>query len=576
MESIASDTPSVLQQSLNTAIKPVAPYSQEWVTITKQTYIKLTHQANYWQAQHTQIKQKCASLEEEAQYKDAKIKDLQKRLFGKQSEKQGLAKSEKDKCSTAGRKRGQQPGSGGHGRTIRPDLPIVLEVRDLPEDDKHCPSCGLPHLPKPALDKHNDFYEVEVSAYIRRIRRLVYRRNPGCCCPGMPAIITLLPPPRLIPRSPYPVSFWVGVLLSKFCYGQPTYRYLQDLSDLALPVSPGTVAGGLKQLTKLFEPIKKALYQKQMTETLFHNDETRWEVFVEIEGKVGTRWYLWVTRSKSVVFFVLDPSRSAAVPGAHFAGLQSGQCIIVCDRYGAYKKLAKLSEVILLAFCWAHVRRDFIIAGCSYKQLESWVLEWKARIGELYHHNHQRLDHWDAQSPLNQQSECFVQHQQAAQETLHTMHQEAIRLSTQNDDELDDETRSLPQSARNQQRKVCQSLLNHWEGLTLFVKNPQVPLDNNAAENTIRGPVTGRKNYYGSGSLWSADLTAALFSILKTLALWGINPRHWLTTYLADCAKNGGNVPADMTPYIPWEMSEVRRNALSRPPTFSSAPVDTS
>ncbi|MDH5515553.1 MAG: IS66 family transposase, partial [Gammaproteobacteria bacterium] len=290
------------------------------------------------------------------------------------------------------------------------------------------------------------------------------------------------------------------------------------LADLAFPVSPGTVAGGLKQLTKLFEPIKKKLYQKQMTETLFHNDETRWEVFVETEGKVGTRWYLWVTRSESVVFFVLDPSRSAAVPGAHFAGLQSGQCIIVCDRYGAYKKLARLSEVILLAFCWAHVRRDFIIAGCGYKSLESWALEWKAHIGELYHHNHQRLDHWDAQSPLNQQSECFEQHQQAAQETLRTMHQEAIRLSTQDDDELDEKTRSLPQSARNQQRKVCQSLLNHWEGLTLFVKNPQVPLDNNAAENTIRGPVTGRKNYYGSGSLWSADLTAALFSILKGTA----------------------------------------------------------
>ena len=89
MESIAPDTPSVLQQSPNTATKPVVPYSQEWVTITKQTYIELTHQANYWQAQHTLIKQKCARLEEEVQYKDAKIKDLQKRAFGKQSEKQG-------------------------------------------------------------------------------------------------------------------------------------------------------------------------------------------------------------------------------------------------------------------------------------------------------------------------------------------------------------------------------------------------------------------------------------------------------------------------------------------------------
>ena len=350
MESIVPDTPSVLQPLSSVAAEPVAPYSQELVTITKQTYIELTHRANYWQAQHTQIKQKCARLEEEAEYKDAKIKDLQKRLFGKQGEKQGLAKSEKGKRNGTGCKRGQQPGSSGHGRTPRPDLPVIEEVCDLPENGKHCSSCGLPHLLKPALEKHSDFYEVEVSAHIRRIHRPVYCRNPGCCCPETPAIITAPAPSRLIPRSPYSVSFWVEVLLSKFCHSQPTYRYLQDLSDLALPVSPGTVTGGLKQLTKLFEPIMGKLYQKQMTETLFHNDETRWEVFVEMEGKVGTRWYLWVTRSESVVFFVLDPSRSADVPGAHFAGLYSGQCIIVCDRYSAYKKFARLSDKILLAF----------------------------------------------------------------------------------------------------------------------------------------------------------------------------------------------------------------------------------
>jgi transposase len=46
------------------------------------------------------------------------------------------------------------------------------------------------------------------------------------------------------------------------------------------------------------------LYCQQMSEPLFHNDETRWEVFVELEGKVGTRWYLWVTRSPSVIFIL--------------------------------------------------------------------------------------------------------------------------------------------------------------------------------------------------------------------------------------------------------------------------------
>lgn len=550
------------------------------MTITKEAHIALIHQARYWQAQHAQLKQKCAMQEEEIQYRDAKIKDLRNRLFGKKSEKQGLAKSEKGPCTDSGRKRGQQPGSDGHGRTPRPDLRVIPEVHDLSEDQKQCPSCGLAYSPKPAFDACNDFIEVEVKAHIRRVRRPAYVRHPGCCCAGAPAVITAPPLPRLIPRSAYQVSFWVEVVLSKFRYGQPTHRYLQDLADQALPVSPGTVAGGLQKLAPLFEPIMEALYVKQMTETLFHNDETRWEVFVDLEGKVGSRWYLWVTRSPSAVFFVLDPSRSTAVPGAHFAGLQQACVIIVCDRYSAYKKLARLSDAILLAFCWAHVRRDYLDAGRSYPELESWALAWKARIGALYHHNQLRLEQWESTVGVDQQSEDFNQHHQAVKNTLQAMHQEATRLTAKDEASLDEETRSLSRSARKQQIKVCQSLLNHWQGLTLFVQNPQVPLDNNLAENTIRGPVTGRKNYYGSGSLWSADLAASLFSIFKTLERWGINPRHWLTAYLTACAEHGGEAPADITPYLPWEMNNARRSELARPasspPSSSATFIDTS
>ncbi len=154
-----------------------------------------------------------------------------------------------------------------------------------------------------------------------------------------------------------------------------------------LAVSVGTVAGGLQYLTPLFEPIIEALYSQQMSENLFHNDETRWEVFVETLGKSGSRWYLWLTRSRSVVYYCIDPSRGAAVPGAHFAGLQRDRAILVCDRYSAYKKLARLSDIILLAFCWAHVRRDFLNAGRSFNTLEAWAQTFKERIGSLYHLN---------------------------------------------------------------------------------------------------------------------------------------------------------------------------------------------
>ena len=298
------------------AVSP-SPFSREWVTITKQEHIDLKCRANYWEAQHARVKSESEALKQEILLKDAKIRDLQNRLFGKKSEKSSPLKSEKGTAHTpATRKRGQQPGRPGHGRTQRPALPVVYAQSDLPEEEKSCPICGLPHRRNPALDAYSEVIEVEVKAYVRRITRPAYTRNPGCTCEKTPTILTAPPPPRLIPRSAYGVSFWVEVILSKYRYGQPSNRWLEDLSDRGVPVSPGTLAGGLQALAPLLEPILEALYCRQMSERLFHNDETRWEVFVEIAGKVGTRWYLWVTCSPSVVFYCIDPSRSAAVPGA--------------------------------------------------------------------------------------------------------------------------------------------------------------------------------------------------------------------------------------------------------------------
>jgi transposase len=554
---------------------PPSPFSQEWVTITKQEHIELNARANYWEAQHARVKSQLEQAKQENSLKDAKIRDLQNRLFGKKSEKDTAGKSEKGNDTPSKRNRGQQPGSCGHGRTERSNLPVVHDERDLPADEKRCPKCGLPHLRKPALDEDSDIIEVEVSAHIRRYTRPAYTRNPGCACEDTPAIISAAPPPRLIPRSDYGVSFWVEVILSKYRYGQPTNRYLSDLRDQGLPVSPGTVAGGLQSLAPLFEPVLEALYCKQMSEELFHNDETRWEVFVVIEGKVGTRWYLWVTRSPSVVFYCIDPSRSAAVPGAHFAGLQNEQVIIVCDRYSAYKKLARVAANILLAFCWAHVRRDFLEAARGFSELEPWALEWTERIGALYHLNGLRLEQWAPERPLAEQSEAFNEHHEALKQALQRMHDEAIRIVAPDTVEAENSAESegprhapvaeLSKSAQTRQKKVLQSLLEHWPGLTVFVEHPEVPLDNNRGENSIRNPVTGRKNYYGSGSLWSAQLAATLFSILQTLVLWGINPRHWLTLYLQACAENGGKAPGHIEAFLPWSMDEKRRAALIRP-----------
>ena len=115
------------------------------------------------------------------------------------------------------------------------------------------------------------------------------------------------------------------------------------------------------------------------------------------------------------------------------------------------------------------------------------------------------------------------------------------------------------------QRAVLTSLNNHWSGLVLFASHPQIPMDNNQAERSLRNAVTGRKRYYGSGRVWSAELAALMFTVLQTVLLWGINPRHWLSAYLTACADNGGQAPVDLADFLPWDMTEARRSELGCP-----------
>jgi transposase len=99
----------------------------------------------------------------------------------------------------------------------------------------------------------------------------------------------------------------------------------------------------------LFEPLMPALHQRQMSAKLFHGEETRWEVCEEVEGKLGHRWYLWVTHAAAVVFDRRAPGRGADVPQAHVAKLQQDLVAVVlgCDRYSAYQCLAKSCDKLI-------------------------------------------------------------------------------------------------------------------------------------------------------------------------------------------------------------------------------------
>jgi transposase len=191
-------------------------------------------------------------------------------------------------------------------------------------------------------------------------------------------------------------------------------------------------------------------------------------------------------------------------------------------------------------------------AARSGPELESWMFTWVDDIHELYHLNATRLQEWDERLPLDQQSSAFEESPCALGTKLRQM-QECCEAH------LREPVLHLAK------QKVLSSLQNHWDGLTVFVARPEVAMDNNTAERILRNPVVGRKNYDGSGSVWSAAFAAMLFSVLQTILLWGLNPHHWFSAFLQACADHGGQSPADLCPFVPWQMRAERREALSRP-----------
>jgi len=538
-----------LQREVASLRQEVADLRRENADLRRQNF-ELRQEAGYWKSRHAAAVARIGKLEGEVEQLRGENRQLQGRLFGQKSEQSAsrdrsnhLAGDMDPNAAPPG-PRGQRKGRPGPQRRDYSHLPVVEELRELPAADCVCPHCGAPFSPSDSEDAEQ--IEIDVRAYRRRIRRRRYRRT--CSCDG-PRTLVAPPPPKLIPKGLLGVSIWVEILLGKFYSHQPIERQLGAWRLLGLDIAPGTVNGGLERLEPLFTPVYEALLARSAQAGFAQADETRWLVFIEYEGKSGHRWWLWVVLSEDTVVFRLDPTRSHAVPEGHFAA--DACLILMVDRYSAYKAMAqvKLGNVVLV-FCWAHVRRDFVEVGKGWDELKPWALAWLQRIRELYRHQRQRLAH-DPGSAEFQAADTAVR------QTVAEMRKQA-------------ETEQADPQLREPCRKTLRSLQAHWLGLTRFLDDPRIPLDNNASERMQRGPAVGRKNYYGSGSLWSGRLAAMLFSIFATLTRGGLNPRLWLTWYLESCAANGGKAPADITPFLPWNLTPERRQSLALDPRNTS------
>lgn len=479
---------------------------------------------------------KISSLEQDLESAKAQIEQYKRMLFGKKSEK-SKAEGRAASRMSPGKKRGQQKGSQGHGRTTL-DLPIKEEISELTYPANVCRRCDLPYSQMNATDD-SEIVEISVSAYKRVIKRMKYTRHPHCNCHCAPKFKIAPIPPKCLPKGKLGSSIYANLLVGKFGHQIPLYRLLKQYSQHGINVSPGTVTGNFKALLPLFEPVYDEIVAYSQSFKHWHLDETGWKVFKKIKDKKTYNWYLWVFCNEKSSVYTITPGRGLNVPQQFFDGVNINEGgIISSDRYTVYNRLA-IDNNMQNAYCWIHVRRDFINLAASHPKLKTWALSWVKIINDLLYINKQRVDLYNKRHPYyHKQLELEKQ-----LEIIQTKCQKQLYSGVIHIDGI----------------KTLKRLQKFWKGLTTFEMRPKIPISNNNAESALRGPVVGRKNYYGSGSLWSAKLTAIMFSIVETLKKWNINPIQWLTSYLDECAKYKGKQPPWWAVHdsLPWDIPDI-------------------
>ena len=443
------------------------------------------------------------------------------------------------------RRRGQQPGTPGHGRTERPGLEQRTEEHNPPSDARVCRGCGSPYTANGA--EESALVEIEVRAYRRVIRRPRWRRT--CGCASSPLEVSASPVPRLFASTPCGTSVWSRFLFERYACLRPLHRVSAWLSDQGVAVSPGTLADSTHRFRPLFEPVGAAILAHQNGSSLRHADETSWRVRALPDSDGSGYAWLWTSVGRGAAYFHVDRSRSAEAARKLFDGAAC-PTVLVCDRYSGYKRLARLlGDRITLSFCWAHMRRDFIGCAAGQVRLTGWCREWLGRIATLYRLHKARLELHDP--ALKRQRPAFEAAHEALSEALGDLFATAERQLAR-----------LPPEAR--EGGPLRSLLNHREGLSVFLDRPRVPLDNNLAERLLRGPAIGRRLSFGSDSEAGARFTALMYSVTATLRLNGLDVARWLDGWLAACARGSGP-PGDLSPWLPWSMQAGRRREMAAP-----------
>ena len=492
-------------------------------------------------SQHEQLASRDSEIEQ-LKFLIAKLRRMQ---FGRKSEKldwqieQLELKLDELEASRAEKEASSPPAKTIEAHRVKPvrrPLPAHLprEERKIWPKQEACPDCGgqLKRLGEDVseiLERVPEHFQV-----IRPVRLKL-------ACVGCDKIVQAEAPSRPIAGGMAGPGLLAHVLVSKYGDHLPLYRQQQIYAREGVELERSTLASWVGGASRLREPLVGALRRHVMAAQKLHADDTPVPVLAPGNGKTKTgRLWTYVRDDRSAgdksppaVWFAYTADRKGEHPQAHLSKFTG---TLQADAYAGYNRVYETGRV-REAGCMAHVRRKFYDLVAAHKSpVGTEALERIAKLYAIEKEIRGRLPEERREVRKLRSRPLLDSLKQWLEETLG-------KLSRKSDTAV-----------------AVRYALGQWKVLELYCDDGRLEIDNNAAERALRTVVLGRKNYLFAGSDTGGERAAAIYTLIGTAKLNGINPEKYLCDVLSRIADHPISRIEEL---LPWNLFTIRPDQAS-------------